>query len=582
MTKKLFLIKLVFIVFVVTLIGAASIQLLIYFVKRPSFEEALLIAKVPIVHEVLITMVYLVVAVLYVRPVLHFLDTADSGKWNEKQLDRVRKRTSNTPYFLAVLSFFAFIAGSAIITWLSLPPLNWPLSTLYYGVLGGVIAGLVALPVYSFFSNWLTAPVLLKTLEVSGEDLISRPAGIRVSIRSKLVLTVVTLVGASTAYVATVGYAHSGEGIGWQFFLVTWTVCVLLAAILATAASSQFQRPVEQLMKTAFRARQGDYGRGAMVISNDEFAEMGAAMDLMIKTITLQIDEIREMAGSLQSGIQQVTETFQRILDVSSELATGAAEQSSAVQESSSIANEIAISAKSISERADVVNNAADSTLQACRDGERQLAETREGFQQIVSQVSAIKDAAEDLEVRFLETIKVVDLVRDIAEQTELLSLNAGLEAAGAGEAGRRFAVVAQSTKRLANQSAEAADKIKQMLESIQEATRESTEMARQGSLRVEEGNLAIEKTAEAINSISANAGATSESTAEIASSTYQQTTASEQMAQSIAEIQKVASSIENGAQTIDQAIKDIRRYTRDLSMKYQGKQAEAEEAPTG
>ncbi len=569
MTKKLFLAKLVFIVLIVTLIGAVSIQLLIYFVKQPSFEEALLIIKVPALHELLITLLYLAAAFIYVRPVLSFLETADSDKWDEQELARVRERISNTPYFLAILSFFCFIAGSAVITWLSLPRLGWPLSTLYYGVLGGVIAGLVALPVYSYFSHWLTTPVIMKTLEVSAEDPVSRPAGLRVSIRLKLILTVVTLVGAATAYVATVGYAHSGENIGWEFFLLTWTVCVILAAILSFAASGEFQKPVQKLMDTAVRARQGDYGSAAMVISNDEFARMGEAMDLMIKTITGQIRENREMARSLQEGVREVTETFRKILDISSELAAGAAEQSSAVQESSSIANQIAISAKSISERAELVNKAAESTLQACREGEQQLSETSEGFQQIVSRVTAIKEAAEDLEARFMETIKVVELVRDVAEQTELLSLNASLEAAGAGEAGRRFAVVAQATRRLANQSAEAADKIKQMLESIQQATRESTEKARQGTLKVEEGKNSIEQTSQAIQSISSLAGSTSESTGEIASSTFQQTTASEQMAQSISEIQKVASSIEEGAQNIDGAIKEIRQYTNELSEKY-------------
>ncbi|MFO8059003.1 MAG: methyl-accepting chemotaxis protein [bacterium] len=569
MTKKAFLLKLVFIVFVVTLIGAVSIQLLIYFVKRPSLEEAVLIITVPALHEVLITLLYLGAAFLYVRPVLAFLDRADSEEWDEERLGRVRSRASNTPYFLAVLSFFAFVAGSTIITLLSLPRLGWPISTLYYGVLGGMIAGLLAVPVYSYFSTWLTAPVIMKTLEVSGADAVSRLSGFRVSIRLKLVLTVVTLVGAATGYVATVGYAHSGEGIGWQFFLVTWIVCVLLSVLLAMAASGEFQKPVRKLMNTALRARQGDFGRSALVISNDEFAEMGAAMDLMIKTITGQFREIQDMAGSLQEGVKQVTETFQKILKVSSDLATGAAQQSSAVHQSSATANQIASSAKSISERAEVVNQAADSTLEACRDGEQKLDQAKDGFQEIVRQVNSIKDAAENLESRFQETIKVVKLVQEISEQTELLSLNASLEAAGAGQAGKRFAVVAESTRRLANQSAEASARIKDMLESIREATRESTEKARQGTLQVEQGNQAILEAGRSIQSISSLAKETSESTGEIASSTHQQTTASEQMAQSISEIEKVAASIESGAQTIDQAIKDIQRYTRDLSVRY-------------
>jgi methyl-accepting chemotaxis protein len=182
-----------------------------------------------------------------------------------------------------------------------------------------------------------------------------------------------------------------------------------------------------------------------------------------------------------------------------------------------------------------------------------------------VEQVAAILAAMRELEDRFQAIYKMVAMTGEIAEQTELLALNAALEAAGAGLAGQRFMVVADATKRLANRAAEASREIRELVQTIQQATMKTIRIAEGGQDKVAAGGGVMAEAMEAIRSISALADSTSRAVGEITLSTRQQTTGAEQLAGSVAEVHEVARKVEAGAKEIQAAITELQSFAETL-----------------
>lgn len=207
----------------------------------------------------------------------------------------------------------------------------------------------------------------------------------------------------------------------------------------------------------------------------------------------------------------------------------------------------------------------AANTLTACKDGEDKLDLARTGFQAIEEQADAIGEATRQIGDRFQETYKIVGMMEDIADQTELLALNAALEAAGAGEGGKRFSVVAEETRRLALRATEAAGDIRTRMEDIQKSVMETTRAAEKGKEKVADGGRAILEVTDALSKISSFAGSTSIAVSEITISTGQQNSASAELASSIIEVRDVAGKVEQGAKEIQNAIAELRFFSEAL-----------------
>ena len=145
------------------------------------------------------------------------------------------------------------------------------------------------------------------------------------------------------------------------------------------------------------------------------------------------------------------------------------------------------------------------------------------------------------------------------------IALNASLEAAGAGEAGRRFSVVAEAVHQLAVRSAQSAGQIRDLINVIENATDESIRRAEAGKARVEEGGQVIAMIMESLHVILDFAAGTSRSAKEISLSTDQQSSASELLAQSITEVSDVAGRVEDGARQIQSAIAELQTLANSL-----------------
>ncbi len=584
------------------------IELLIYFVMNATLNDLKRMLIYPLPVEIVLIGVYVMAVYFYCRPILVFLEADQKGEeLSETEVLSAQDRCVNLAYFLAALSFPAFILGGAFGVLMAAPIIKWPLYLWIYGLLAGIIAGLLTIPISIYVSNWIVEPVLQRTMALIPDRDTARTAGRRLPLRSKFVMIVIVLVVSITGYTMIVSYSqtntvlknmekmeqalppsvaaglvdeiehYNDPGIrSSQYFksrmgsLKTFYFALMLIGsglglIIAFAAARETTKPIRILQTVAEQVRQGNYDEPVRLVSNDELAELGRTFNQMKETIVGQMKAAESILNTLRYGIMGMDETVNTVLSVSAEQLSGATKQASAVQETSSTVEEMTVIAREITERAKMVDDVASKTLNACHDGQGKLDQAQADFQGITEQVDAIRDAMVMLEDRFKETYRIVELMEKVAEQTELLAINATLEAAGAGTEGRRFSVVAMATRTLAIKARDATKEIRALVETIQEATMKSTRIAEGGREKVAAGGSAIEGVVDALKTISSLAGSTSSATREITLSTGHQTSASEQLATAISEVSEIASQVEKGANEIESAIGELRNFAETL-----------------
>ncbi|OGP57889.1 MAG: hypothetical protein A2V67_13220 [Deltaproteobacteria bacterium RBG_13_61_14] len=557
------------------------------------------------------------------------IQTARGAKWPDPAILEIQTRVVNLGYQIALISFlFYFLVYPAIAClWCSFY-LGWGASKLVYVTLAGIIAGIINLPLSIYSTNLITPPLIRETFRQSPTLPQANRLGYPISIRTKMVFAFFTLVLSALLFATIVGYSQSSQFLeaakalevdlaqlnqcqechDFQkmeshraqlqdsglldrldkghvvlaqhqsvtqlteqmgnlriVFALLVAVAAALALILSYLASNDLNRPIQQMALHARRMAEGQMEAEVQMVSTDEFAELAQTFNQMAFRIKSHWGEVQRLADNLHQAVRQLDSTSNVILSVSTEQSSGATEQASAVAEASAIAQEIVSTAKQIAERAGRVDEVSAGTLESCKGGKQQLQAAVAGFENIRDQMNSITAAMERLEDRFREMDKITAIIEDVAEQTELLALNAALEAAGAGEQGRRFGVVAQATRRLANRATEATVEIRELLGSLRDATLKALQMVERGQTTVETGRTLIDGVAQSIEQISAQAQDTSTAVREISLSTQQQTSASEQMAHAIGEVNEVAKQVAEGAKEIERTFGDLTKFTESL-----------------
>ncbi len=598
MTGKGFIARLLVLISLIATFQVAAIELLIYHLMLPSWSELKIMLTNPGPLVVLLLASFMIIIYFYVKPLPDFLKHRQEGRdTTDEEALLVQRRGVNFPYFMAFFAFPFYMVGGILGASEIARVLEWPRSLLVYGFVGGVLSSFLAVPLSIYTYTWVTRPVVRLAGESAPGLMPSRSAGRRIPVRAKLIVTMFSLVIAMTGYAVTVGYSQTRllvekverfeaaaletgvekagpaelsayfekrSRIQRSIYITILIVGGLAAFVLAYLAARDITGPVKIIKDETERLKNGDY-HPVYLVSNDEFSDMGIAFNRMLETVTSHIRAMEGLVSTLREGIVQIDEVVATVSAISSEQAGEATEQAGAVRQSSAVAEEILAGSRQIAENSRSMEELAVFTLEACEVCETRLAETQGSFADITVQVEEIFGAMENLQDRFQKTYKIVEWIEDIANQIELLSLNASLEAAGAGEYGRRFEVVAQSTRRLAVRSAEAVGEIKELIESIQQETIESTAIARQGKEKVETGGEAMAMVNSALERISTYADSTSGTIKEIKSSTEQQTTATEQMAASMTQIQQASEQVEKGAGKIRDAVSGLRNFSQDL-----------------
>lgn len=333
-------------------------------------------------------------------------------------------------------------------------------------------------------------------------------------------------------------------------------------AVFNQEAQETLQRSVTDFLTIVSQIGRGDLTlRGK--VTNDALGNVVDSVNYMLDNFTKVLERVRKAAIDVSSSANE-------ILLASEEMSTGATQQDQEITNTSSAVEQLTVSMKQVSNNAEASAEAARRALDAAEQGNRAVRDTLEGMQRIRASVQATAKKIKSLGDRSLEISEIINVINDITEQTNLLALNAAIEAARAGEAGRGFAVVADEVRKLAEHSRNATKDIAALIKAIQAETNEAVVVMEEGTKEVEIGARLADQAGKALEAISSVVRQSAELVQEISLASKQQVRGTEGVANAMQIISNITRQTSQGARqtarTVEQMVKLSEQLNEALS----------------
>ncbi|WP_229783261.1 methyl-accepting chemotaxis protein [Pilimelia anulata] len=267
----------------------------------------------------------------------------------------------------------------------------------------------------------------------------------------------------------------------------------------------------------------------------DRAAERALLWLLVVVLVTSAVGAVlalylsRMLSRQIGGVVGHIQSSSAELEAVAVQQANGAREQATAMNEITTTTNELTITSRQIVDTAQRVSRTAEQTAEAARTGDATIDQTRESMIAIRRQVDLIVGHMLELGEKSQQIGVIVELVSELAEQTNILAINATIEASGAGEWGRRFAVVADEIRKLADRTAGSAKEIRALVDDVRGAVNTTVMATETGAKAVDSGAQRFDEVTAAFNRISGMVATTTDAAREIELSTRQQSTAVEQ-----------------------------------------------------
>ncbi len=277
------------------------------------------------------------------------------------------------------------------------------------------------------------------------------------------------------------------------------------------------------------------------------------------------VENIGKLIVKLQEAVEATASASSQISSSSEEMAAGAQEQSAQTSEVASAVEEMTKTIFETSKNTSIAAETAKASGEKAKEGGKVVSETIGGMNKIAEVVSKSADTVFTLGQNSEKIGEIVQVIDDIADQTNLLALNAAIEAARAGEQGRGFAVVADEVRKLAERTTKATKEIAEMIKKIQKDTEEAVVSMKQGTEEVESGKKYAVKAGEVLSEIVSGAEKVTDIVVQVAAASEEQSAAAEQIGKNIEAINSVTQESSSGIQQIARAAEDLNRLTNNL-----------------
>jgi len=363
--------------------------------------------------------------------------------------------------------------------------------------------------------------------------------------------------------VAGAGEASARAGEHYDSALIGIFVVSIVAALATVVLALLLTRSIVAPINRALEAARTIAGGNLVQVITDDGKDEPARL----------LKALADMQGSLRKTIEQIAGSAtqlgaaaEELSAVTQESSRGLQRQHTEIEQAATAVNEMTAAVEEVARNAVSTSEASNQSTQAAREGRTRVVETVDAIQTMTQDVQATASMIEGLAVQGRDIGKVLDVIRAIAEQTNLLALNAAIEAARAGEAGRGFAVVADEVRALAHRTAQSTQEIEKMVAGIQNGTGEAVHSMQQSNQRTQStlelaraAGVALEQITQSIHQIN-------ERNLVIASASEEQAQVSREVDRNLVNIRDLATQSASGAQQTSDATHELSRLAVGLN----------------
>ncbi|RSC25442.1 methyl-accepting chemotaxis protein [Pseudomonas parafulva] len=354
---------------------------------------------------------------------------------------------------------------------------------------------------------------------------------------------------------------RSSDAYEEAFTLIVLSLVVIILALVAIAVllTRSIVVPLAEAVSVAERVATGDLTQEIRIVGRDEPA-------LLLRALSRMQESLRDTIRKIAASSDQLASASEELHTVTEDTSRGLHQQSAEIDQAATAVNQMTAAVEEVANNAVSTADASRGADQTTRDGRDQVNQALSSIQQLVEDVTGTSSEIEQLATSANEISRVLDVIGSIAGQTNLLALNAAIEAARAGEAGRGFAVVADEVRALAHRTQQSTAEIEQMIGGIQTGTERavgsmhSSQGRASGTLEIAEAaGQALELIAEAIAAIN-------QRNLVIASASEEQAQVAREVDRNLVNIRDLAMQTSAGANQTSAAAQDLSRLAVELN----------------
>jgi methyl-accepting chemotaxis protein len=341
----------------------------------------------------------------------------------------------------------------------------------------------------------------------------------------------------------------AGDLIWTQIFMMT-LVGLAILIMLCVFFVLRVIHPINNLKETMrdIAAGEGDMTQRLLEKGNDEINQVAAAFNQFVSKIQKTLIQTSDSTNKLNSAANSLS-------GLANENSENVNMQLSETQQVATAITEMAATVKEIAESAESAAAAAREANDEAVYGKDAMSETTKAIGKMASEVTNASEVINQLESESESIGSVLDVIRGIADQTNLLALNAAIEAARAGEQGRGFAVVADEVRTLAKRTQDSTSEIRGIIENLQSGTRNAAQVMSSGLEAAKQTEEIADRAGSALNNIVQSVGTIMDMNTQIATASEQHTTVTDEIDRSVVRISEVSESAAGGSrQTADKS----------------------------